>query len=432
MPASRPRLELVWPGKDQFLLTPTGDDGKPVWVEPDHPAAHEVRLTEFTDGHGEVDKADPYADNLVFTGDSLDVLRVLCEVPEYRQHYRGKVKLIYIDPPFNTGQTFAHYDDWMEHSTWLSFMRDRLLLMKQLLASDGSIWVHLDDAEVHRMRCLLDEVFGTQAFIATIIWQKRYSRENRPAVSVSHDYLLCYSLSPARWKGIRNLLPIDDKTRSQYRNPNNDPRGPWRTVAMNAMGYRPNQMYDIVAPSGNVKRPPAGSCWKYVPETYQRLLDEGRIYFGRDGDSQPSVIRYLDEVPGLVPTTWWPHEEVSNTDAAKRETQRMSGSSGAFDTPKPERLIQRVIHIASNPKDIVVDLFGGSGTTAAVAQKMGRRWLTAELSLETVAKFIVPRLTKVVDGDDPGGISKDVGWEGGGGFRTVTVGPSMYEVRGAT
>ena len=176
MPAG-PRLELTWPHKDEFLLVPKDDDGKPVWVSRDHPAAHEVRLTRGVAEVGEVTEGDPYSDNTVFVGDSLDALRVMCEVPEYAQRYRGKVKLVYIDPPFNTGQTFTHYDDWMEHATWLSFMRERLLLIRDLLAPDGSVWVHLDDAEAHRMRCLLDEIFGAQNFIARLVWEKTRAHE---------------------------------------------------------------------------------------------------------------------------------------------------------------------------------------------------------------------------------------------------------------
>jgi adenine-specific DNA-methyltransferase len=171
------RLELTWPGKDKFLLVPKDENGKPVWVERDHPAASEVRLADFTGAVGDVPE-DPYAANLLFTGDSLDVLRILLEVPEYRSHYRGKVKLVYIDPPFNTGQAFEHYDDWMEHSTWLSFMRERLLLIRELLATDGSVWVHLDDAEQHRMRLLMDEIFGANNFVASVIWEKTTTPRN--------------------------------------------------------------------------------------------------------------------------------------------------------------------------------------------------------------------------------------------------------------
>jgi hypothetical protein len=191
------RLELAWPNKDKFLLVPKDENGKPVWVEPNHPAAHEVRLTDFVDAVGDVNEEDPYADNLLFSGDGIDVLRVLKEVPEYRRHYRGRVKLIYIDPPFNTGQAFPHYDDWLEHSTWLSFMRDRLVMMRDLLSPSGSIWVHLDDTEVHRMRCLLDEVFGAQNFVATVIWEKTDS----PRMDARHT--IQYWFMPGMKSGVQ-------------------------------------------------------------------------------------------------------------------------------------------------------------------------------------------------------------------------------------
>ena len=421
------RLELTWPNKDKFLLAPSGSDGKPVWVERDHPAAHEVRLSEFTGALGEVNKVDPYADNLLFTGDSLDVLRILCEVPEYRKHYRGKIKLIYIDPPFNTGQTFTHYDDWMEHSTWLSFMRDRLTLMRELLAPDGSIWVHLDDAEVHRMRCLMDEVLGERSFVTTVAWQKRTTRENRAAFSSSHDHLLVYSRgAPTRWRDVRNALPNDGEG---YSNPDGDPRGPWASVPFTAPGFRSNQMYEIVSPTGVVHVPPRGRCWGATEPVYEQYLAENRVYFPSGGDGKPRIKQFLSEASGLVPATLWPATEVGVNDEAKRHLMNLfPGLDDVFSTPKPERLLERVIHIASNPGDIVVDVFGGSGSTAAVAQKTGRRWVTAEILPETVEAFTRPRLEKVVAGGDPGGITESVGWAGGGGFRCVEVGPSMYEV----
>ena len=482
MPASHPRLELVWPGKDQFLLTPTGEEGKPIWVEPDHPAAHEVRLTEFTDACGHVNEADPYADNLVFTGDSLDVLRVLCEVPEYRQHYRGRVKLIYCDSPFNTQRTFDHYDDWMEHSTWLSFMRDRLLLMKELLSPEGSIWVHLDDVEVHRMRCVLDEVFGAQNCVATLVWQKADStRNDAKAFSADHDYMLVYRGGP-NWRV--NRLPRTAESDARFSSPDGD-SVPWFDDNPTAPGARTHQgmVYAIQHPiSGKLIYPARGRCW-WTEQT--RLLDamnEYTDYELRDiGDSEaraeicgvepeevrPNVKAIMLTLPGeeaadqarrryeagswpqivlrsggegglgrksyvpsagLVPGTLWSNDDVGHNRQAKAEIKALFPGVSLFDTPKPERLIQRVLHVGSSAGDIVLDPFAGSGTTAAVAHKMSRRWVTAEISPETVRKFIVPRLRKVVEGADPGGITKDVGWEGGGGFRTVTVGPSMYEV----
>jgi adenine-specific DNA-methyltransferase len=427
MSAGGARLELVWPGKDKFLLNPKDENGKPVWVERTHPAAHEVRISDFVDAVGEVNEADPYADNLLFTGDSLDVLRILNDVPEYARHYRGKIKLIYIDPPFNTGQVFEHYDDWMEHSTWLSFMRDRLLLARDLLTDDGSIWVHLDDKEVHRMRCLMDEIFGPESFIATMVWQRRFSRQNDATVSFSHDYLLCYARSK---RGVRwNRLPATQDMLDRYRNPDNDPRGPWQSVGFSASGVRTNGSYPITAPNGTTHVPPKGRHWATTEVEALRLLADDRFYFGADGNGVPRVKKFLHEAElGVTPWTWWPHEEVGNTQSALREIQALFPDVPKnFDTPKPEALLSRVIEIGSDPGDIVLDFFGGSGTTAAVAHKSGRRWVTTEIKPYNVETFTQPRLSKVVAGEDSGGISAAVAWNGGVGYRSVTVGPSMYE-----
>ena len=436
MPANRPRLELIWPGKDQFLLTPAGDDGKPVWVSPEHPAAHEVRLTEFTGAYGEVKDTDPHADNLVFTGDSLDVLRVLCEVPEYRQQYRGKIRLIYIDPPFNSQQTFQHYDDWMEHSTWLSFMRDRLLLMKDLLAPDGSIWVHLDDSEVHRMRCLMDEVFGGQGFVASVVWQRVDNPSSRASSGIvpSHDTLLVYSPAGSGYRANQQTrvdVPshydrVDDEGR-MYCN-----RALRKAGAASLRRDRPSMWFAIQAPDGTevwpIKADGREGRWQWGAEKVTRDYEELDWLRNAKGGWEPHIRIYYDSESTVPFSTWWPYLEVGTNRISKLEVKAVIPGVDPFATPKPERLLQRVIQIGSQPGDIVLDCFGGSGTTAAVAQKMGRRWVTAELSADTVDEFIVPRLNKVIQGDDPGGITKNVGWEGGGGFRTVTVGPSMYEV----
>jgi len=418
------RLELTWTNKDLRLLA--HEDGSYEWVSPADYRVAEVRLLHDEAIAGDVGKTRA-ADNLMIRGDALSALTSLAQLPEFAAQYLGKVKLAYLDPPFNTQQSFLNYDDALEHSVWLTMMRDRLLQVRDLIAADGSIWVHCDDSEQHRLRCVLDEVFGPSCFVATIIWQKRYSRENRPAIGTAHDYIIVYAPNPSQWTLVRNLLIPDARTRKQYRNPNNDPRGPWRAIPMNAQGYRPNQMYDIVAPSGNIKKPPDGSCWKYIREKYDELVAEGRIYFGKGGDAQPSIIRYLDEVEGLVPWTWWPHEEVGHTDEAKREIQVLFPDDDAFDTPKPERLMDRIVQIASSPGDVVLDPFAGSGTTAAVAQKRGRRWVAVERASETVDRFALPRLQKVVAGDDPGGITEETDWSGGGGFRVLDVAESMFE-----
>lgn len=434
MADSRPRLELVWPGKDQFLLTPDGDEGKPVWVPRDHPAAHEVRLVEFGDAFGTVNESDPYADNLVFSGDSLDVLRVLCEMPEFRQHYRGKVKLIYADPPFGSSRAFVHYDDWMTHSVWLSFMRDRLLLMKDLLAPDGSIWFHLDNNEVHRMRCLLDEVFGAEQYANTVVWKRTTAKSlARLGMGTMYDNILIYGnrdtsgLNPV-------LLPYTEEyLRSKYSH--EDERGHYTLDNLTAGSYRPNldsgQEWRGYNPSDR-KRCWAAPTGPLLALGYTQteldaltmrqkldLLDEhGYIAIPDTPGAAPRFKRYLNPNGGIALGDLWSDINVINSQGIERV---------GYDTQKPEALLQRVIHMGSNPGDIVCDFFAGSGTTAAVAQKMGRRWITADILPHTVEAFVLPRLRNVIEGQDTGGVTKAQEWSGGGGFRTLTIGPSMYE-----
>jgi len=426
------RLELTWPNKDKFLLSPKDETGKPVWVDRRHPAANEVRLIDFTGTCGDVSpESRRAADNLLFTGDSLDVLRILAEHPEFRREYRNKVKCVYIDPPFNTGQAFEHYDDWMEHSTWLSFMRDRLMLIRDLLAEDGSVWVHLDDVEAHRMRCLLDEVFGAGNFVASVAWQKLTGRDNRTDISTTHDTITVYARNKTRFAAVRNLLPFGEEQLARYSNPDNDPRGPWSSGDLTAkadVGRRAAQFYDVVTPSGRRVSPPPGRCWLYTEPRFEEMDSQGRIFW-RGGDSVPRFKRFLTDVAGgLVPNTWWSAEDVGTNDSGKKEIVALFPGIAPFSTPKPEALLERVIHVASNPGDVVLDCFGGSGTTAAVAHKLSRRWVTSEILPETVHAFTSPRLSAVVDGSDRGGISKTLDWQGGGGFRCATIAPSMYEV----
>ena len=419
------RLELTWPHKDEFLLVPKDEDGKPVWVDRDHPAAHEVRLTRETSAVGTFDSSDPHLDNTIFVGDSLDAMRVMCEVPEFAERYAGKVKLIYADPPFNTGQTLTHYDDWMEHATWLSFMWDRLMAMKDLLAPDGSIWVHLDDAEVHRMRCLMDEVFGADYFIGTIIWQKSDTvRNDARRFSTAHDYILVYG--PPDW--LVNRLPRPESMNAVYKNPDNDPRGPWLPGTLISPGFRASGDFEVITPGGATHRAPVGTSWRVPRSTFDDLLADNRIWFGAKGTAAPQRKLFLSEAKDRVVDTVWDVKEVGGNRQSKAEIKKLFPGEVPFSTPKPERLLERIIHIASNEGDLVFDPFAGSGTTAAVAQKMGRRWATSELSLENVDQFVAPRLAKVVEGEDLGGITEPVGWEGGGGFRTVVVEPSLYEV----
>ncbi|MDO8526478.1 MAG: site-specific DNA-methyltransferase [Deltaproteobacteria bacterium] len=360
------------------------------------------------------------AENMLIHGDNLLALKAL------EQEFAGKVKCVYIDPPYNTGSAFEHYDDGIEHSLWLSLIRDRLEILWKLLESEGSLWVSIDDYEMPYLRVLMDEVCGRSAFVATNVWQKRYSRENREAIGDVHEYLLVYAKNVGRFKKIRNLIPITEEQAKIYKNPNNDPQGRWRGIPMTAQGFRPNQMYSITTPTGVVHHPPEGRCWSTIESEFLKLREKGRIWFGKDGNSQPNTIRYLSEVEGMVPWTWWPSDEVGHTDEAKKEIHGLFGKIDAFDTPKPERLIQRILQISTCSNDLVLDSFLGSGTTAAVAQKMGRRWIGIELG-EHCHTHCIPRLQKVLDGTDQGGISEAVGWKGGGGFKFYNLAPSLLK-----
>lgn len=385
------------------------------------------RLLETVSHHGS-SSPDKSTDNLLIHGDNLEALKALMPF------YRGRIKCIFIDPPYNTQSAFAHYDDKLEHSQWLSMMLPRLELLRDLLSEDGSIWVTIDDNEAHYLKVLMDEVFGRGNFVASCVWQKRYSRENREAIGDVHDYLYVYARNPERFKSKRNLVPMNEAQAKVYRNPNKDPRGRWRPVPMTAQAGHATaeQFYEVITPTGASHYPPEGRCWGIAKATYERLLSEGRIYFGKDGNAQPNIIRYLSEVPGLAPWTWWPSEEVGHTDEAKKEANVLFGGDNSFETPKPERLLQRILHIATNPGDLVLDSFLGSGTTAAVAHKMGRRWIGIEMG-EHALTHCLPRLQKVVAGEQ-GGISAAVGWgqskDGqpfdGGGFRLARLGAPVF------
>ena len=365
---------------------------------------------------------DDIFDNILIHGDNLLALKGL------GTEYAGKVKCIYIDPPYNTGSAFDHYEDGIEHSIWLSLMRDRLQLLWALLAENGSIWITIDDNEGHYLKVLCDELFGRQNFIATTVWENFYGRSNAAAISPGHNYIMIYSPMGLDWKRQRNLLPRDEKSASKYKNPDDDPRGLWRAGPIFAAGERhEGLMYEITTPSGRKVSCPKGSHWRMLEEELWKMVDDGRILFGDSGNNIPAVKLFLDEVQsGLVPRSWWPHTEVGHTQEAKREIQALFPQETPFDTPKPERLLDRVITIGSDPGDIVLDSFAGSGTTGAVAHKMGRRWIMVELG-DHCHTHIAPRLKKVVDGADPGGISEAVNWQGGGGFRYYRLAPSLLE-----
>jgi adenine-specific DNA-methyltransferase len=403
----RTKLELTWVGKENRpKLEPRILLEDP---EKSYHAAHRVTNNDIFD-------------NRLIFGDNLLAIKAL------EQEFTGKIKCIYIDPPYNTGSAFEHYDDGIEHSLWLSLMRERLELLWKLLRHDGVLWISIDDNEGHYLKVLLDEVCGRQSFVATVIWENFYGRSNAAAISPAHNYQLVYSPLGQDWKSVRNLLPRDEKSASKYTNPDNDPRGPWRLGPIFAAEERhEGLMYEITTPSGRKVKPPKGSHWRMIESEFWRLVEERRIVFGSQGDNVPAVKLYLNEVQGgLVPRTWWPHTEVGHSQEAKREIQALFPGVVPFDTPKPERLLQRVIEMSSNTDEWVLDSFAGSGTTGAVAHKMGRRWIMVELG-EHCHTHIIPRLKKVIDGEDKGGITEAVGWKGGGGFRYYHLAPSLLE-----
>ena len=392
------KLELTWYGKDE-----------PIRIEP-RLLIENATLSNTA--------SDPDTENMLIHGDNLLALKAL------ENRFAGQVKCIYIDPPYNTGSAFEHYDDNLEHSQWLQLMRPRLEILWSLLSEEGSLWISIDDDERDYLKVLCDEVCGRQHFLTSIVWQKRYSRENREAIGDSHEYILIYVKDKDGFKKNRNYLPLAAKQLKAYKNPDNDPRGAWQSVSLLAQGYRPNQMYTIIAPNGKTHTPPPGNCWKVIESEYKKALADGRVTFGNDGNGVPRRKQFLCEAKGLVPWTWWPQDEVGHTGESKDEVNALFGNDISFDTPKPERLIERIIHIASNPGDLILDSFLGSGTTAAVAHKMGRRYIGIEMGKHAYTHCKV-RLDKVVEGEDNGGITDSANWEKGGGYRFFELAPSL-------
>ncbi len=374
----------------------------------------------------EMGYGDPAAGNLLIQGDNLDALKALLP------YYAGRVKCIYIDPPYNTKSAFEHYDDNLEHSQWLSMIYPRLELLQELLSEDGSIWVSIDDNEGHYLKIVMDEVFGRNAFVANIFWQKTHTRENRTDIAAVHDHILVYAKSHDKWKEIRNPLPASEEQLERYLNPDSDPRGAWASLPAHAKaekGRRQEQFFTITTPSGRTVDPPAGRCWLYTKERFEEMVADGRIWFGDDGRNVPRVKKFLSEVQaGLVPSTFWLYKEVGTNGDAKAEMLRLFPGNVPFSTPKPERLIHRILHIATTPDDLVLDSFLGSGTTCAVAHKMGRRYIGIEMG-EHAVTHCVPRLKKVVDGEQ-GGISEAMKWQGGGGFRFYRLGEPVFDEEG--
>jgi len=364
---------------------------------------------------------DPCSDNLLIHGDNLDALKALLPF------YRGRVKCIFIDPPYNTRSAFEHYDDNLEHSQWLSMMVPRLVLLRELLSEDGSIWVTIDDNEGHYLKVLMDEIFGRRSFVADVIWRSSDNSNNdAKTFSVDHNHILVYSYREG-W--LTNKLDLAEK-RSHFKNPDSDPRGPWFDGnPLNSPAPRENLMYDLETPIGTfIKHPKNG--WRWEPGTMQEKISGGEIRFN---ESMTGIIRrtYLADMKGLPPSSLWIDLlQTGHNRQAKAEQKKLLAGTDAelFSTPKPERLLQQVLAVATVTDDLVLDSFLGSGTTAAVAQKMGRRWIGIEMG-EHARTHCLPRLKKVIDGEQ-GGISQAVGWQGGGGFRFLRLGEPMFGADG--
>ena len=391
-----------------------------VWEEKETPLRPEPRiLIEKPELSYSVDGENVSKDNILIHGDNLLALKAL------EKDYSGKVKCIYIDPPYNTGSAFEHYDDNFEHSIWLNLMRGRLEILNRLLSKDGSIWISIDDDEGHYLKVLCDEIFGRNNFVSTIVWQKIHSIKNDAKyLSSNHDFILLYAKNKDELN--LNLLPRTSEMNDRYKNPDNDPRGPWQSGDLVANEERTNGYYDVISPlTGKKFNVPIGKHWVYSQENLYQMIEDNRIWFGKDGNSFPRKKRFLSEVKdGRKGDTWWISDEVGHNQESKREIIALFGRDSIFATPKPERLIQRVLTLATNEGDLVLDSFLGSGTTAAVAQKMGRRWIGIEMGNHAYTHCKV-RLDKVISGEDKGGITKDVNYQGGGSYKFYELAPTL-------
>jgi adenine-specific DNA-methyltransferase len=402
------KLELTWVGKDERPR-----------LEP------RILLANDALSHrGPFRSQGDVFDNRLIFGDNLLALKAL------EQEYTGKVRCVFIDPPYNTGSAFSHYDDGLEHSIWLTLIRHRLEIVRELLSDNGTLWITIDDHEAHYLKVVCDEVFGRQNFVANVIWQKKYSKQNDAKwLSVSHDHILVYAKQKSEWRP--NELERSEAQLKGYDNPDNDPRGPWQSVVYTCAKTReerPNLFYAIKHPkSGQEIWPNPSRVWGYDYKKHLKHVEEKRIWWGKDNDKdKPRLKSFLREVgTGVVPDTLWLRDDAGDNQDAKREALAFN-ETDTFQTPKPEKLLARILTVATNKGDIVLDSFAGSGTTGAVAHKMGRRWIMIELG-EHCHTHIIPRLKKVIDGQDPGGITESVDWKGGGGFRYYRLAPSLLK-----
>ena len=409
---TKQKLELTWIGKHK------------------RPKLEARILLEDTEKsyHAKVRSESAAFDNRLIFGDNLLALKAL------EQEFTGKVKCVFIDPPYNTGSAFAHYDDGLEHSIWLGLMRDRLEIIKRLLSDDGSLWITIDDNEAHYLKVLCDEIFGRGNFVANVIWQKKSSPSNDAKwISDNHDHIIVFAKNKDLWRPVKlerseaqnAIYKNSDEFDGVDENGNFYGRGPWFAGDMTVKTISENALYEITTPSGRVVKPADGRAWVYSKEKFDELCRDNRITFGKNGNNKPCIKRFLTEVEEskIVPKSVWLYEEVGENRNARQEVKKFN-LVDPFSTPKPEKLLERIIHLATNRGDLVLDSFAGSGTTGAVAHKMGRRWIMVELG-EHCHTHIIPRLQKVIDGEDQGGISKAVNWQGGGRFRYFRLAPTL-------
>ena len=420
MTARHQKLELTWIGKENRpRLEP-----RILIEEPERSYHAKHRVSD-----------DDIFDNRLIFGDNLLALKAL------EQEFAGKVKCVFIDPPYNTGSAFEHYDDGLEHSIWLGMMRDRLEIICNLMSDDGSLWITIDDNEAHYLKVLCDEMFGRRCFIADIAWKRRDGAPNDRKIGPTYDHVLVYAnarVSEAKRSAAEdafNLMQRTEKADGEYRlyaEPFGfDPRGPFRKVDStgNAKGGRfvESLMYPVTNPfTGEQVVPRKGRCWVYKEEDMLEMVADRRFFWGRDGKAGTPMRKLFksEAKAGMTSPTIW--DDVGLNQHAAREIELLFGEKASFETPKPEGLMRRIVEIATNRGDLVLDSFAGSGTTGAVAQKLGRRWIMVELG-EHCHTHIIPRMRKVVDGDDPGGITKAVDWKGGGGFRYYRLAGSLLE-----
>lgn len=351
--------------------------------------------------------------NILIKGNNKDIL------PELVGEFGGKVKCVYIDPPYNNGDSYHYYNDNISETSWLKDISYVLMYLKMLLTKDGSIWISIDDSEMAYLKVAADKVLGRENFAGTIVWQQRKTRENRAVFSCNHEYILVYAKDLKKFKKSRNLLPVgEDFINSKYKNPDNDPRGPWQSISASVQAGHavPSQFYTIVSPAGIEFNPPKGRCWAYNEERMKKEIADGNIWFGLEGLNAPRIKKFLSTAKiGLTPQTLWAGDDFGTTDSAKKHLLSLfPHQEKVFDTPKPEELIRQILEIATNEGDLVLDSYLGSGTTLAVAHKLKRNYIGIEIG-EQMTELVVNRLKSVIMGEK-GGISDISNWQGGGDF----------------